>query len=63
VDGMIVISVVEGSFTTASFKTFIEGDVLPLCTPYPGRLSVLMMDNAKIHHGEGVAELIHEAGR
>ncbi|KAG1853355.1 hypothetical protein F4604DRAFT_1686355 [Suillus subluteus] len=50
-----------GSFTTASFKAFIEGDVLPLCTPYPGRLSVLVMDNAKIHHGDGVAELIREA--
>jgi hypothetical protein len=28
IDGMIAISVIEGSFTTASFKTFIEGDVV-----------------------------------
>ncbi|OJA18679.1 hypothetical protein AZE42_13445 [Rhizopogon vesiculosus] len=34
---------------TAKFKTFIEEDVLPFCTPYPGKLSVLIMDNAKIH--------------
>ncbi|KAG2352027.1 hypothetical protein BDR07DRAFT_1440068 [Suillus spraguei] len=60
IDGMVAISVVEGLFTAATFKTFIEEDVLPLCTPYPGKLSVLIMDNAKIHHGEGIAELICE---
>lgn len=62
IDGMVAISVVEGLFTAATFKTFIEEDVLPLCTPYPGKLSVLIMDNAKIHHGEGIAELIRETG-
>jgi len=35
--------------------TFIQ---LPLCEQYPGKLSVLIMDNARIHHGEGVAEII-----
>ncbi|KAF8833569.1 hypothetical protein BDN67DRAFT_865744, partial [Paxillus ammoniavirescens] len=59
VDGMVAVSVIEGSFTTPKFRTFLEEE-LPLCTPYPGKLSVLMMDNAKIHHGEGIADLIHE---
>jgi hypothetical protein len=27
IDGMVAVSVVEGSFTAATFKTFIEGDV------------------------------------
>ena len=35
---------------------------LPLCTPYPGVLSVLVMDNAKIHHGEEIAELLDAHG-
>lgn len=35
---------------------------LPLCAPYPGKLSVLVMDNASIHHGEGIADLIQGAG-
>jgi hypothetical protein len=30
---------------------------MPLCTPFPGYLSVLVMDNARIHHGEGILEL------
>lgn len=33
---------------------------MPLTTPYPGRLSVLVMDNARIHHG---AEILELAGR
>ncbi|KAG1822966.1 uncharacterized protein BJ212DRAFT_1263066, partial [Suillus subaureus] len=36
---------------------------LPMCSPYPGPLSVLVMDNATIHHGEGVAELIEAYGK
>jgi hypothetical protein len=35
---------------------------LPLCSPFPGKLSVLVMDNARIHHGEGVHELIESRG-
>jgi hypothetical protein len=35
---------------------------LPLCTLYHGKLSVLVMDNAKIHHGEGIVDLICETG-
>lgn len=30
---------------------------MPLCTPFPGYLSVLVMDNAHICHGEGILEL------
>ena len=33
---------------------------MPLTTPYPGRLNVLVMDNARIHHG---AEILELAGR
>ena len=35
---------------------------LPLCSPFPGKLSVLVIDNARIHHGEGVRELIESRG-
>jgi len=33
---------------------------MPLCSAFPGPLSVLVMDNARIHHGAGIVEL---AGR
>ena len=33
-----------------------------LCTPFPGNLSVLVMDNARIHHGEEILELAERFG-
>ena len=30
---------------------------MPLCSPFPGYLSVLVMDNARIHHGDQILEL------
>jgi len=30
---------------------------MPLCSPFPGYLSVLVMDNACIHHGDQILEL------
>ena len=36
---------------------------MPLTTPYPGPLSVLVMDNARIHHGEGILELTGRFGQ
>ncbi|KAF8799508.1 hypothetical protein BYT27DRAFT_7030608, partial [Phlegmacium glaucopus] len=62
VDGMVTSTVVEGSMTTNSFCEFLEENVLPLCSPFPGKLSVLVMDNARIHHGAGVRELIENYG-
>ena len=35
---------------------------LPKCSPFPGPLSVLVMDNAKIHHGVDVLELCERFG-
>lgn len=35
---------------------------MPLCTAYPGPLSVLIMDNARIHHGEQIIELADRFG-
>lgn len=33
---------------------------MPLCSPFPGYLSVLVMDNVQIHHGEGVIALANQ---
>jgi hypothetical protein len=35
---------------------------LPKCTAYPGPLSVLVMDNARIHHGNKILELADRFG-
>jgi len=44
--------VVKGSFDKELFNFFIETRVLPYCNVYPGPRSVLVMDNAPIHHSE-----------
>jgi hypothetical protein len=35
---------------------------MPRCTAYPGPLSVLVMDNAKIHHDDAILELADRYG-
>ncbi|KAG1729039.1 hypothetical protein EDB19DRAFT_1642171, partial [Suillus lakei] len=35
IDGMVAVSVVEGSFTAATFKTFIKGDIVSVCLSFP----------------------------
>ena len=43
--------VVEGSVTQLIFEDWLEHRVLPQCAPFPGRRSVLIMDNCNTHHG------------
>jgi len=33
-----------------------------MCSPFPGPLSVLVMDNARIHHGDKILELVERFG-
>ncbi|KAF8127756.1 hypothetical protein K438DRAFT_1448272, partial [Mycena galopus ATCC 62051] len=56
VDGMMANRVVEGSMKRVDYLDFIEHE-MPLTSPFPGPLSVLVMDNARIHHGEEIMEL------
>ncbi|KAJ8456687.1 hypothetical protein ONZ45_g18619 [Pleurotus djamor] len=61
-DGIVACTVVEGSMTKAMFLDWLEYTVLPKCSAYPGPLSVLVMDNAKIHHGDEILELFDRFG-
>jgi transposase len=54
--------IVQGSFTAELFNKFVAEKVLPLATPYPGPRSVLVMDNAAIHHSDELAEMCAAAG-
>ena len=78
VDGMVSNTVVEGSMTRAMFLAYLEHSIirptaillesdlhahqLPLCSPFPGKLSVLCLDNARIHHGEEILEFTTRFG-
>ncbi|CAG8549466.1 1196_t:CDS:2 [Paraglomus brasilianum] len=41
----------EGSCDKEKFNKFILSLVIPCMNQYPGPNSVLVLDNAKIHHG------------
>ncbi|KAI0746418.1 hypothetical protein C8Q80DRAFT_1121262 [Daedaleopsis nitida] len=42
------------SVTKESFITFVNKQVAPILTPYPGPQSVVMMDNCAIHHDKEI---------
>ncbi|THV03700.1 hypothetical protein K435DRAFT_571888, partial [Dendrothele bispora CBS 962.96] len=60
--GIIASRVIEGSFTHDEFLRFLEEDLLPVMNPYPGPRSVILMDNARIHHSDAVTELVYSRG-
>ena len=51
-EGFITHDVTHGSFTADMFNDFVEHNLLPLCSPFPGTQSVIIVDNCKIHHNE-----------
>lgn len=48
IDGIIALETVKGSFTAQIFREFIE-QLLTEMNPYPGKNSVIVMDNCRIH--------------
>jgi hypothetical protein len=48
-DGYIACNVYKGGVTADLFEQYIEEDILPICHPWPGPKSVIIMDNARIH--------------
>jgi transposase len=56
-DGILHTSIIEGSFRTDSFLTFVE-DLLERMQPFLAQNSVLVMDNCKIHKHTEILEAI-----
>jgi DDE superfamily endonuclease len=50
VNGYIACNVYQGAVNVEMFRDFIEHDLLPLCKPFPGPRSIIVMDNAAIHN-------------
>ena len=58
IDGYIACQLYRGPVNAEHFTDFIQYDVLPKCTPYPGPRSIIVMDNASIHRAEVVIQLL-----
>ena len=55
--GMLECMIIEGSYNTDLFITFIE-DLLQKMRPFPEPKSVIVMDNCAIHKDPKIRELI-----
>lgn len=58
-DGMIECMIIEGSFNTERFTSFIK-DLLLKMAPFPAPKSVIVMDNCAIHKAPEIRDLIEE---
>jgi len=52
----------KGSFDSVMFFFFISDVLLPRCNPFPGKNSVIVMDNCQIHRHELIRETIEDTG-
>lgn len=60
-DGVLIAKIYTCTTDGATFEEFIR-ELLPLCGRWPEPRSVLIMDNASIHHSSGIRSLCEEAG-
>jgi hypothetical protein len=60
VDGIHDIHIIEGTMNGERFEDFLRTTVLPILQPFnwTNTRSVVIMDNASIHHTDGVTDLI-----
>ena len=56
-NGILYSHIIDDSFTSSSFKDFIEG-LLDQMQPYPAPNSVIIMDNCRIHKVPEIREMI-----
>ena len=62
--GIEDIELTEGTVDGDLFVHFVEHSLLPILQPFDGKnpRSIVVMDDASVHHVNQVAELIHGAG-
>ena len=52
VNGYLACTTFQGSVERRAFLDFLKTDLFPRCGRFPGPKSVLILDNASIHHGD-----------
>ncbi|PKB95541.1 hypothetical protein RhiirA5_249017, partial [Rhizophagus irregularis] len=57
-EGFVAIDIFEGSCDKKKFVDFVLDQVVPIMNPYLGDNSVIVMDNAKIHHNNDLVALL-----
>ncbi len=64
INGILECQFHSGSINGEKFYSFVENSLLPHLMPFNGtnQHSVVILDNATIHHIQGISELIASAG-
>jgi len=60
-DGVVALGVQEGALTRADFTAFLEM-LLDNMNPFPQQNSVIVMDNAQIHKGQQIRDMVAARG-
>ncbi|RPD67716.1 hypothetical protein L226DRAFT_422876, partial [Lentinus tigrinus ALCF2SS1-7] len=56
-EGVLYLDILTCSWTAEQFRKYVE-TLLTVMQPYPMPNSVLIMDNAIVHHFDGIRELV-----
>ncbi|KAI0365359.1 hypothetical protein BV20DRAFT_766922, partial [Pilatotrama ljubarskyi] len=56
-DGVLHLDIITRSWTATEFEKYIDL-LLDVMNPWPQRNSVLVMDNASVHHFEGLRDIV-----
>jgi transposase len=62
IDGHLDPLVYQGNITAEIFEEWMEYRVLPQCNPWPGKNSIIIMDNCGIHRSQRVLNMCRERG-
>ena len=62
VNGYLSYLIYQGSITAEIFELFLEQQVFPHCTLYPGPRSIFILDNASIYKSAQLCDLCEEHG-
>jgi len=61
-DGLLTHLTITGGFKSKDYTFFVKNNLLPKMNPFPGKRSVIVADNASIHHGKELADLCEQHG-
>ncbi|KAG0141924.1 hypothetical protein CROQUDRAFT_31447, partial [Cronartium quercuum f. sp. fusiforme G11] len=59
--GMISEMLEKGSVERVHVEQFLKWDLLPVMGKYPKPYLILVMDNARIHHGDLIEQICHKS--
>ncbi|KAG0149954.1 hypothetical protein CROQUDRAFT_12143, partial [Cronartium quercuum f. sp. fusiforme G11] len=62
ISGLVAVHVQEGAIKQQDFEAFLEHDLLPMMNPWPASNSVVVMENAPIHHNDHIEDLCEARG-